>query len=275
MLWTKLAIHVWIIMRTIRKITDSPPDVFDATQSQVRAMQSTRNHIYPKLNPMCKVYVYNADQLKYIKTKVDHNRKLRILDCKACVNTRKLRIRRKKTRRGRRAGNAKYCETKTRSVNFDNLISIARIHESKITRFTKHIKFVTLNAQPIKNKDQLIVDYLLNEHIDVAIITETWLKDADDIWLHGCKLNKNGYKISCSNRKNRQGGGVALAYKDSLTIKMFKKDQSVTFEKTMWQVKYPGIELRGCAIYHPPYSETYQVTNNQFLDEFSKYLQNN
>ena len=147
MLWTKLAIHVWIIMRTIRKITDSSPDVFDATQSQVRIMQSTRNHIYPNLNPMCKVYVYNADQLKYIKTKVDHNRKLKILDCKACVNNRKHRISRKKTRRGRKASNTNCCEAKTSSVNFDNLISIARIHESKITRFTKHIKFVTLNAQ--------------------------------------------------------------------------------------------------------------------------------
>ena len=85
-------------------------------------------------------------------------------------------------------------------MNFDNLISIARIQESEIIRFTKHIKFATLNAQSIKNKDQLIVYYLLNEHIDVAIITETWLKDADDIWLQGCELNKNGYKISCSNR---------------------------------------------------------------------------
>ena len=49
---------------------------------------------------------------------------------------------------------------------------------------------MTLNAQSTKNKDQLIVDYLLNEHIDVAIITETWFKDADDIWLQGCELNQ-------------------------------------------------------------------------------------
>ena len=134
MLWTKLAIHVWIILRFIRKITDSPLDVFDATHFQVSAMQSIRNHIYLKLNP--KVYVYNANQLKYIETKVDHDRKLRILDCKACVNIRKLRISRKKTRSGRKAGNAKYCQTKSRSVNFDNLISNARIQESKITSFT-------------------------------------------------------------------------------------------------------------------------------------------
>ena len=118
---------------------------------------------------------------------------------------------------------------------------------------------MTLNAQSIKNKDQLIVDYLLNKHIDVAIITETCLKDADDIWLQGCELNKNSYKTNCFNRKNRQGGGVALVYKDSLTVKMLKMDQSVTFEKAMWQVRYPGVDLTVCAIYHPPYSETYQV----------------
>ena len=69
-----------------------------------------------------------------------------------------------------------------RLVNFDILIPITQIQESKITRFTKQVKFMTLNAQTIKNKNQLIVDYLQNEHIDVAIITETWLKDADDIW---------------------------------------------------------------------------------------------
>ena len=49
-------------------------------------------------------------------------------------------------------------------------------------------------------------------------------------------------------------------------------DQSVTFEKAMWQVMYPGVDLTVCGIYHPPYSETYQVTNNQFIDEFSEFL---
>ena len=126
--------------------------IMKITQSQVRAMQSVGNNINPKLNPRKKVYVYNADQLKYIKTKVDYNRRLRILDSKACVNIRKLSISSKKTRRSRKIGNLKYCETRTRSVNFDNLIMIARIQESEITRFTKHIKFATLNAQSIKNK---------------------------------------------------------------------------------------------------------------------------
>ena len=165
-----------------------------------------------------KGYVYNADQLKHITIRVDHDRKLRILDYKACVKIRKFRINRRKTRRGRKVGNAKCYESKPRSVNFDNLILIAWIQKSKITKFTKQIKFVTLNAQSIKNKDQLIVDYLLNEHINVTLITETWIKDANDMWLQGCELNKNSYNISCYNRKNRQGGGVALVYKDYLIV---------------------------------------------------------
>ena len=145
MLWTKLAIHIWIIMRIMR-----------ITKSQVRAMQSAGNNIYPKLNPMEKNYVYNADQLKYINTKVDHHRRLRILDSKAWVNIRKFRISRKKTRRGRKTGNAKYCETRTRSVNFDNPIAVARIQESEITRFTKHIKFVTLHVSHVFSLDYII-----------------------------------------------------------------------------------------------------------------------
>ena len=183
---------------------------------------------------MHKGYVYNANQLKHIKNRVEHDRKLRILDYKACANIRKFRISRKNTRRGRKISNAKCYKSKPRSVNFDNLILIAWIQESKITRFTKQVKFMTLNAQSIKNKDQLIVDYLLTEHIDIATITETWLKDTNDIWLQGCELNKNSYKITCPNRKNRQGGGVVLVYKDSLIIKMLNTDQSDTFEKAMW-----------------------------------------
>ena len=53
---------------------------------------------------------------------------------------------------------------------------------------------------------------------------------------------------------------------------MLKKDHSVTFEKAVWRDRYPGVEFTVCSIYHPPYSETHQVTNNQFVDEFFEYI---
>ena len=125
---------------------------YNITLSQVSAKKSTIDQNYLKSDPVHKGYVYNADQLKHIKNNVDHDRKLRILDYKACVNIRKFRISRKKTRRGRKVGDVKHYESKPRSVNFDNLILIAQIQESKITKFTKQLKFMTLNAQSIKKQ---------------------------------------------------------------------------------------------------------------------------
>ena len=181
-------------MGIIRQIMDFSQGFYNIAVSQVSAKKSTIDQNCLQLDPVHKGYICIADQLKHIKSSVDHDRKLRTLDYKACVNIRKFRINRKKTRRGRKVGDVKHYESKPRSINFDNLILIAQIQKTKVTKFTKQLKFMTLNAQSIKNKDQLIVDYLLNEHIDVAIIAEIWLKDTNDIWLQGCELYKNGYK---------------------------------------------------------------------------------
>ena len=53
---------------------------------------------------------------------------------------------------------------------------------------------------------------------------------------------------------------------------MLNMDWTDTFEKAIWQVRYPGVDVTVCAIYHSQYLETYQVTNNQFLDDFSEFL---
>ena len=43
---------------------------------------------------------------------------------------------------------------------------------------------MSLNAKSIKNKKDLLSDYLICEAIDIAAITETWLTDSDTdaIW---------------------------------------------------------------------------------------------
>ena len=66
--------------------------MFPISPSQVSAKQSTMDQNCLKLDPVHKGYVSNADQLKHIKNRVDHERKLRILDYKACVDIRKFSI---------------------------------------------------------------------------------------------------------------------------------------------------------------------------------------
>ena len=95
-----------------------------------------------------------------------------------------------------------------------------------IKKFNKDISVVLLNARSIRNKDQLITDYLLNNRVDLAIITEIWLKnnEADDIWLECCELNQNGYKTRNINRTKRSGGVLLLCIKTHFRLKKQRRE---------------------------------------------------
>ena len=76
---------------------------------------------------------YTVNQLWEIKQAVDHQRRFRVLEPKACVNIRKFRINRKKTRRGKRHKN----QVIPRSVEFSNLIMVKPNTETRIKETTK------------------------------------------------------------------------------------------------------------------------------------------
>ena len=127
---------------------------------------------------------YSGDFLHYIKTRAEHNRILRILPMDACVKIRALRINRKKTCRSK---NKKLSSNDAgpRSVNHSNLTQVNITNDRRVRKFTKQLNIVLLNSQSIKNKDELIAEYLISNNIDACILTETWLtnNDNDKIWL--------------------------------------------------------------------------------------------
>ena len=94
-------------------------------------------------------------------------------------------------RRGKRHKN----QAIPRSVEFSNLIMVKFSMETTIKRPQRNIRKTTLNAQSVKNKDQLIADCIFNSKANYTVITETWLKDTDDTWMKGSDLNQNGLKI--------------------------------------------------------------------------------
>ena len=55
---------------------------------------------------------------------------------------------------------------------------------------TPYLKIATLNARSVKNKDQLLFQELADNDIDIAQITETWLKDSqeDEAWVNQSAL---------------------------------------------------------------------------------------
>ena len=94
-------------------------------------------------------------------------------------------------RRGKRHKN----QAIPRSVEFSNLIMVKLNMDTRIKRPQRNIRITTLNAQLVKNKDQLIADYILNTKANHTVITETWLKDTDNTWTEGSDLNQNVLKI--------------------------------------------------------------------------------
>ena len=61
------------------------------------------------------------------------------------------------------------------------------------------------------------------------VITETWLKEDDDIWKNTCCLNSNGLHIDTINRKTGQiGGDIGLILNGNIKCKrLITSDQVI------------------------------------------------
>ena len=89
-----------------------------------------------------------------------------------------------------------------------------------------------LNTQSIKNKWDLLTDYLICEAIDIAVITETWLTDSDmdAVWIESNGLEKDVYQSSLINRIGMKGGGLALIYGKNVTFTKVDQKQHRSFQ---------------------------------------------
>ena len=92
---------------------------------------------------------YAANDLKGIKLKVDHGRRLRILHADTCMTIRQLRLNKKPRRRGKPKG------TQERSANLLNLRLVPISIGPRQHQYQKHCKLMLLNAQSIKKTKTL------------------------------------------------------------------------------------------------------------------------
>lgn len=74
-----------------------------------------------------------------------------------------------------------------------------------------------LNIRSLRNKTADFVDYVCETKVDLFVKTETWLCPNDDaIRNESCPV---GYVLVDHSRTGRKGGGTALVYRHSLTVK--------------------------------------------------------
>jgi len=118
-----------------------------------------------------------------------------------------------------------------RTSNNNNLLSINTIKDRHIKNNSQNINIGLVNVRSVKNKDIWLKHQLIDEEIDICVITETWLNDSNAEWITSTELNKDGFKMLNSFRRDgRRGGGISLVYKDNYKIKLVEEKHMRTFQ---------------------------------------------
>ena len=116
--------------------------------------------------------------------------------------------------------------------------------------------------------------YHISTHdYDIVAICETWLgtSDYDDTCVNG--LLPPNYGIHMADRRDgRQGGGVVLAYKQSLNIKCKEPVTCTQFECIICAVTLNNIHTNIIVVYRPPASQQNNLSISAFLTEWAQFL---
>ena len=112
-------------------------------------------------------------------------------------------------------------------MNTSNLIYITTSASDQSRCLDNNVTICTLNAQSVRNKTLSLADFIQTEHVDICVITETWLKSDDDVVMGD--LTPNGYTLYNHNRSERMGGGLAVIHNSNVNIELVECGSSPSY----------------------------------------------
>ena len=160
-----------------------------------------------------------------------------------------------------------------RGTNLNNLTQIDC--SNVLIEKSSNLKVLYLNARSCKNKTIEINDLIVESNADVIFISETWLKDKDNITVTA--LLPNNFDIVYRNRKFREGGGVAIIYRNCLKVlpSAYISNDFSSFESCYLKVQTPDSKV--CffsCIYRPPNSDKFRLPFSIFIHDFNDLCKN-
>ena len=166
------------------------------------------------------------------------------------------------TKRGTRAG-----KSKTRTDK-DNRV------ESPLNKdafnSSNSIGFGMLNARSLRNKTNEVIDFMIDNSLDVLGVCETWLNANDDAVIG--QLTQNVYTFKHEPRLSRREGGVGVLFRKELDVH-FKQHHThkryQSFEFIQAKIVSTSKSVQIVIIYRPPGSS---CSVAKFFEEFSDFL---
>lgn len=115
------------------------------------------------------------------------------------------------------------------------------------------------------------MEHIKETDTDICFLQETFLKRNDTAKL--AEIKDYGFNIISVPRK-RCGGGIAVVYRDGLSLNHNKRiEKFKTFEVMEVTLQTKDDLLRFINIYRPPYSKKHKFTIPHFLEELEYYFQ--
>ena len=176
-----------------------------------------------------KQITYSSAMLQNIGNKVNDNRYLQTPQPGTIDTIRKLRINK------RRIGTSHRSIPTNHGPNISNLLFVNTNDNNNQEAASNNMRIATLNTRSVKNKDHLIVQQIHETDVDIAVITETWLRDTyvDKAWLNQLELRQSNYDILLQNRPGpKKSGRITLMYKHQYRndITLLEKTTTSTME---------------------------------------------
>lgn len=137
------------------------------------------------------------------------------------------------------------------------------LHINTCSQVRSQLKIIQWNARSlIKNKGNLI-DYNVQFSFDIALISETWLKNKHK------DFNIPGYNIVRNDRIGKKCGGAAMLLKNDLAFQEMKIGlQTNTISIDICAVYLHDVDLVVVSVYKPP---EVRVSANEWAHIFSQF----
>ena len=127
------------------------------------------------------------------------------------------------------------------------------------------------NSQSLRNKLNIVDDYRKENHLDIMVFTESWLKE-DEMVAIGQLENAGNYKYITKSRLSRSGGGIGCLFKSNIKVDKVVSPDSKTFEHLALKIYGHGKQILLLTIYRPESSPKNRYTMSEFFSEFSSLL---
>ena len=100
---------------------------------------------------------------------------------------------------------------------------------------------------------------MVNNNLDLCILTETWIKEGDTIT--PTRLCPNGYKSLSISRQDKVGGGIAIVYKTELNISIARDEPYKTMELSSFIISSGNRQINLITIYRLPDTDVLEFCN--------------